>query len=125
MVKKFSNEQILNLYSNLLNAFKDDKKYIPVKIGFAISKNTNKLQQYVKEIENARRKIAEEYGAEGPDESGTIMILPENRATAQKELEDLASIEQEIEIRPILIEEVEQLELTLPQISAIDFMIEE
>lgn len=121
---KITNQQIIQYFSNLSEAFNEDKKYIPMKISFAITKNLNLLANLAQEIDKSKMKIAEEYGILNEEKNGYI-IKEENQNIVQKELNDLFEYEQEVDIKKIKISEIENLEFTLAQTEALMFMIEE
>jgi hypothetical protein len=52
-------------------------------------------------------------------------VPAENLAAAQQELNDLFSIEQEINLHIFKLDEFDNIELTMEQLSSIMFMIEE
>mgnify|MGYP003399099163 CR=1 FL=1 len=66
--------------------------------------------------------IGKEYGAQNGD---SYQINPENFEKAKKEMDDLMNIEQEVKIRMIKESDLEGFDLTMAQMSAILFMIEE
>lgn len=123
---KLTNEEIL-LYSNrLMNIFEkdDNKKYMPVRIGFAIQKNFSTLLTLAKEIETSRMKICEEYGkVENGNDYYTFS--PDVIDIVNEEFNDLFTIEQDVNIKMVNLKDIEKLELTMLQIEALMFMIEE
>ena len=119
-----TNQEILEIYSNLNKAFENNDKYIPVKIGFLIQNNKNKLFSLATEIEISRIKICENYGKLSKDEEYYI-FSEENQEKFVKELNDLLKIEQNVDIKKIKLKDIEDLEFTLEQIDALMFMIEE
>ena len=78
-----------------------------------------------KEIEDARLQIAAKYGV--LNEEGTSYNIPEeNIEEASKELSDLFSLEQEVNIYTIKMEQLpEHIELSTAQMEAMLFMIDE
>ena len=80
------------------------------------------LQDLAQEIEITRLNIGKEYGVE---ENGGYSIPPENLEKAEKEMNDLMSIEQDVKIRMIKESDLDGFDLTMAQMSAIMFMIED
>ena len=75
------------------------------------------------EIEQARINIIQNFGEHA--EENKYFIPDENITLAQKELNDLLNITQEIEVYTISLDDIENLQFTLPQMEALMFMIEE
>lgn len=96
---------------------------MPVKIGFFLNKNIAIILSAAEEIEQNRINIITLFGSE--DESSNYKIKLENIETAQQELDDLANIEQDLNIHMFKLSEFDGIELTYEQLSAIAFMIEE
>lgn len=119
---KLTNNEIYNIFQNINFAFQDSSKYLPVKVNFFLQKNVSILQELAQEIENSRLFIGKEYGVY---ENGGYKILPENFEKANKEIEDLFNIEQDVKIKMIKESDLDGFDLTMAQMSAILFMIEE
>jgi hypothetical protein len=69
-------------------------------------------------------KVAQDFG--NLNEEGTQFIVPpENMVAAQKELNDLFNLEQDLNIHVFKLDDFDGIELTYQQLSAIMFMIEE
>lgn len=121
---KLTNSQIYTSATNLNSAFTDSKQYLPIKLNFAIQKNAQTLSTLAEEIEKERMNIFKHYGK--TDTEKGIVIPEENRAEASKELNDLFNIEQDVNILTININSFgDNLSLSLEQMNAIMFMIEE
>ena len=121
---KLTNTQFYN-YSAALNAeFNNCNIKLPVKVNFFLQKNIQTLQMFFKEIEEARINIAKSYG-EYDAENNVFNFPPEKIALAQKDLEELFVIEQEVQIRTFKLDDFADIELTYKQMSALMFMIEE
>lgn len=120
-----SNEKIINFYELLNNSFQDNKKYFPAKILFTIRKNIQTLQQLTDDIYIIRNNIIQHYGFL-EDSQNEIYKVPEDvRNIAQKELDDLLEIEQEVNILKLKFKDIEDLEFTSNQMEALMFMIDE
>lgn len=121
---KLTNLQITNYINAIKTAFTDAKQYLPVKVNFAIQKNTQALMTLVQEVEQARLNIITHYG-KVDEASGTIKVPEASQAEALKEINELYSIEQEVNIMTVKLDAFGDLSLSLEQLNAIMFMIEE
>lgn len=119
---KLTNEQIYTYSKSLQNTL-DNSIYMPAKINFYICKNVDLLAAAAKGIEESRLKVAEHYGT--LTEDGTQYLIPQDKLSeANRELVELFSIEQELDIKTFSIEDIEKVELTGAQMQALMFMIE-
>ena len=92
---RLNNQQIYN-HAQFLRAFSIDIK-MPVRINFYLQKNIQLIQQAAEEIDRARLNIGAQFGA--PNANGTGYDIPtENIAEANKELNDLFALEQDLNI---------------------------
>lgn len=123
---KLTNEQIYLYGKQLYTAFSDVKQQLPVKLNFYIQKNKNTLRELSNEIEQSRKDIVYKYG-EANEETGDYSVLSaDKKALALQELQDLLSLEQEVQIYLIDLNAFEQdVNLTVEQMDAILFMIQE
>lgn len=120
----FNNNQIYQITNNLLSNLDNLNLYIPAKANFFIQKNIQLLSAAAQEIEKSRLEIAKHYGV--LDEEGQQYKIPEDKIEeASKELEDLFSIEQELDIKTFSIEALGNAEFTPAQMQAMMFMIED
>lgn len=120
---KLTNQQIYE-YANNLHIFNGFDIKLPVKISFFMQKNIKVIVEAANEIEESRLSIARSYGAYSEEEK-SYLIPQEFIAAAQEELNELFSLEQELNIHMFKLSEFENIELTYQQLSAIMFMIEE
>ena len=121
---KFNNQQIYQIANNVLSNLDNLNIYIPAKANFFIQKNISTLAAAAQEIEKSRLEIAKHYGV--LDEEGQQYKIPEDKLEeASKELEDLFSIEQELDIKTFSIEALGSAEFTPAQMQAMMFMIED
>ena len=118
----FTNNEIYKHASNLMSVEFEER--MPVRINFFLQKNIQKIINAGKEIENERMKIAQTFGSLNEESSGYI-ITQENMIMVEKELNDLLSLEQDLDIHIFDLDDFEGIELTTAQLSAIMFMIEE
>ncbi len=121
---KFNNQQIYQITNSVIGNLDNLNIYIPAKANFFIQKNISVLAAAAQEIEKSRLEIAKHYGV--LDEEGQQYKIPEDKLEeASKELEDLFSIEQELDIKTFSIEALGNAEFTPAQMQAMMFMIED
>lgn len=121
---KFNNSEIYQIANNVLSNLDNLDIYIPAKANFFIQKNISVLAAAAQEIEKSRLEIAKHYGV--LDKEGQQYKIPEDKLEeASKELEDLFSIEQELDIKTFSIEALGNAEFTPAQMQAMMFMIED
>ena len=121
---KILNSTIYQLANALTSVFDNSDIYIPVKANFFIQKNTGVIAAAAQEIERSRLEVAKKYGV--LDEDGQKYTIPqENMQFVTQELNDLFSIEQDLDIKTFSIEALGDAELTTAQMQAIMIMIEE
>ena len=121
---KFNNSEIYQIANVLAKTFDNLDIYIPAKANFFIQKNISTLAAAAQEIEKSRLEIAKHYGI--LDEEKQQYKIPEDKIEeASKELEDLFSIEQELDIKTFSIEALGNAEFTPAQMQTMMFMIED
>ena len=120
---KLINNQIY-FYAEQLSALNINDIKMPVRINFFLQKNIQTIVTAAQEIDAARINIAREFGT--LNEEGTQYNIPTEKLNdAQKELNDLFNLEQELNIHMFKLDDFDNIELTVQQLSAIMFMIEE
>lgn len=125
MLKILTNEEIYLINKQLNEVFENSGQYLPAKVNFYIQKNKKKIAELAQEIEESRVKIVINFGELSEENEGKYFIPNEKMGDFQKELNDLLDIEQEIEIKIISIEDIENLHFTFQQMESLMFMIEE
>lgn len=121
---KLTNQQIYSYAEALVKAYDNCNIKIPVRVNFFLQKNINTMREAALEIEAARNAIIRSYGT--PSEDGAqYNFTNENLQKANEEINELLSIEQELNIHLLPLENFDNLELTYQQMSAIMFMIQE
>lgn len=123
MLKILTNEEIYLINQKLNSSFKQSNQYLPARINFYIQKNKKIIADLASVIEEARNTIILEFGS--PDEEGRVIISQDKVSEANKEIYDLFSIKQEINIDLISLESIENYSFTMDQMEALMFMIEE
>ena len=121
---KLTNNQIYNYAVELQKNFQDETQKFPVKINFYLQKNKNILLELAQDIEKSRTDIIQSYSV--IDEETKQSIIPSDKfEEASKELEDLFSLEQEVQIYTVQIDAFpEDISFTTGQMEAIMFMID-
>ena len=121
---KLTNYEIYNYARQINNAFTEKNQYLPAKINFFIQKNARTLIVLAEEIEKNRISIVQHYGILN-QETGNFQIPEDKMAEASQELEDLFLLEQEVSISMVNIDKFGDIDLSIEQMSAIMFMVEE
>jgi hypothetical protein len=123
---KLTNNEIYSHANRLLVEFSNSAELkLPIKINFYLQKNIQTLKALALEIEENRMSIVANYGKMNK-ETSSYEILPDKVADAQKELADLLSLEQEVQIYMIDINHLDDnVILTMSQMDALMFMIQE
>ena len=121
---KLNNQEIYTLTNILVEVFKNKEIYIPIKANFKLQKNIAILRAAAQEIERSKMLIVKQYG-EISEDGQSYSIPQENMEVANKELIDLFSIEQELDIKTCSIDDFGDIQFTAAQMQAIMFMIED
>ena len=121
---KINNNEIYSLANTSISELDNLDIYIPAKANFFLQKNLQVLAAAAQEIDKSRIEIAKHYGI--LDEENQQYKIPEDKLEeAFKELNDLFSIEQELDIKTFSIEALGNAEFTPAQMQAMMFMIED
>lgn len=119
--KMMKNSEIYSL-GNALLEYMQEELALPVKIKFYLQKNMNKVISLAREIEQSRTEILNKYGT--LNEDGTSYHFDEDKiAEAQKELNDLFELEQEVKVNMLELDWFDSVALSNEQVNAIMFMI--
>lgn len=121
---KLTNNKIYNYAINLSKVFNAGDQYLPAKVNFFIQKNKKMLIGLGADIEDARIAILNNYG-ELAEDGVTYNLTANNIDKANKELNDLLQIEQEVPISKIKLSDLNGIDFTIEQMQAIMFMIDE
>lgn len=119
---KMNNGMIYQYALSLNKALNDDDLQMPVAVIFSIEKNKQTLMAVAQDVEKYRMDIIKKYGKEV---DGNYNVPQDKIEIANKELKDLFSIEQEVNIYKFNIEDLGDIKLTSNQMNAILFMIED
>ena len=121
---KLTNTEIYSYALALNKAFTDNSQRLPVKVGFYLQKNKNALIELARGIEESRMEIIRNYGNQ-VENTDQYQIDTDKVNIAQKELNDLLDLEQEVTIYKVNIDTLpDDLTLTTEQMEAMMFMIE-
>jgi hypothetical protein len=106
------------------------QKKLPVKAGFAIAKNLNKIEGILNAYNKERQKLIDRYCEKDEDgkakvENNSYAIKEESKDDFNKESEELLDIENEIEIHKFKLETLDNTEISIVELQAIEYMIEE
>lgn len=124
MKKLMTNNEIYNFANILIDSFNDSDIKIPVKANFFLQKNKNNIVTIAQEIDRARMELIQNTGAVS-GEDGSITVPPEKIEELNRDLTDLFSIEQEVDVVMIDLDWFGNTELTSKQMGAITFMIKD
>lgn len=119
---KMNNGMIYQYALALNEALNDNNLQMPVAVIFSIEKNKQTLMTVAQDVEKYRMDIIKKYGEEV---NGNYNVPQDKIEIANKELQDLFSIEQEVNIYKFNIEDLGDIKLTSNQMNAILFMIED
>lgn len=128
MIKKLTNERIVNTI-NVLGELNNAK--LPVKVAYAITKNINKINSELKAYNEEKAKLIDKYAVkdeEGKlkaDEYGNVNIKEEHVEDWNRDIKELLSIENEIEIHIIQLDDLLNTDFNISPayLATIDFMI--
>lgn len=123
-MQTMTNNEIYATAITLNKEFEDTKQVLPVKVNFYIQKNKATLTSLAQDIEKARMDILQQYGSYN-EETEQFEFTPEQASILTRELNDLFSLEQEVNIYTVDIEKFgDDLSLTTGQMEALMFMID-
>ena len=94
--KILTNGEIYNLAMRLSNSFVDNELYLPAAVNYSIQKNKTIISELAQEIEQHRINIIHHYGEILED--GNIRVPEDKINDANKEINDLLLIEQELKL---------------------------
>lgn len=130
MKLNLSNERIVNTI-DVLGELNNAK--LPVKVAYAITKNINKINSELKAYNKEKAKLIDKYGEkdeEGKlkvDEKGNVPLKKEYIEDYNRDIAELLSIENEIDIHMINLDDLlnSNCNISPAGLVAIDFMINE
>ena len=134
---KITNRQVRDFIFNVSNNGLPGKR-LPVKMGYAISRNISAMNEIVDSYEKQREKLIDQYAEKNEDGTpkiqevnGTnIAVIPEDKKKEFSDaIEELLDIENEIDLYTINMDEVEKCDtdkydsLTTTDLMTLDIMI--
>ena len=128
MKLNLSNERIVNTI-NVLGELNNAK--LPVKVAYAITKNINKINSELKAYNEEKAKLIDKYaekdkeGKLKADEYGNVTLKEEYIQDWNRDIAELLSIENEIDIHMINLDDLlnSNYNISPAELSVIDFMI--
>lgn len=127
MKAKLNNERLIKS-AQLLSQV--SQKQLPIKASYAISKNIAHIESELKIYNNEKSKIVDKYCEKNKDgqpkiENGNYVIKKDCREAWNKDIKELNSIENEIDIHTFKIEDLGNVYFSPAEFGAIDYMIAE
>lgn len=122
---KMYNHEIYNRAIALIQAFEgDESQKLPIKLSYAIKKNTSVLKSIAEGIEKSRMELIDKYAI--INENGEKLIPAEKADEANAEYSDFMNMEEEVNVHTIKISSLsDSIELTDAQMEAIMWMLED
>lgn len=130
---KFTNQKIYEL-AILINKAQEENNpendfidfNLPININFYIQQNFESILNAAILIEKSRNFIIQKYkDSNSENNSDKILIKKEYILEAQKELQDLMNIEQDLNIKTIKLSQFDNINISSSQLRMIMFMIED
>ena len=128
MKLNLSNERIVNTI-NVLAELNNAK--LPIKLAYAITKNINKINSELKAYNEEKAKLINKYGEKDEkgklnvNENGIIPLKEEHIEDYNRDIKELLSIENEIDIHMIQLDDLlnSDYNISPSELMTIDFMI--
>lgn len=125
---KLTNERIVNTI-NVLGELNNAK--LPVKVAYAITKNINKINTELKAYNEEKVKLIDKYaekdekGELKTNEIGNVILKEEHIEDWNRDIAELLSIENEIDIHMIQLDDLlnANYNISPAELTAIDFMV--
>lgn len=128
MKLNLSNERIVNTINALS---KLNNVQLPIKVAYAISKNVNKIESELKVYNTEKAKLVNKYGEKDKEgklkvgENGNVPLKEEHIEDYNRDIKELLSIENEIDIHMIQLDDLlnSDYNISPSELMTIDFMI--
>lgn len=117
------NKDIISTFEGLQNLRQAANRRLPARTSFAIVRNSKILQPIVEDIQAAYNELIMKYAE--PVEEDKFRVKQENMKDFTTELNSLYNLDTDIQIVKIKFADIENLELSLEEIEALYFMIED
>lgn len=131
MLKKMTNKDVISTVNRIIALQEREEKAgvklfkDKIKVVYAIKKNKDKLEQLLKPFTDTRAELLAECNKAEANKNGTIDIKLDCVDRFNKEMTALLDIEVDAEIHTVKFSDIDGLELSMNDLEAIDFMIEE
>ena len=122
MITKLTNQEIVNIYEGIQKLRETQVDALPVKVGFSLIKDMNILQPLYSAVITTRDEVALRYGE---NDNGVVHIPDEFLEKVNTELQELGSLESEVDISYIPLAAISNLSFPLDIIYSIYPIIEE
>ena len=127
---KIKNSQIVNFINGVMNL---KEKKLPIKLGYAITRNIKIMDPAATSYEEERYKILGKYAEK--DDSGKFKVedgsyIISDISRYEREMDELLGIENEMQLHTVTIEEIEKCDmeqfdaLSVQDITLLDMMME-
>ena len=127
---KIRNSQIVNFINGVMNL---KEKKLPIKLGYAITRNIKIMDPVATSYEEERQKILGKYAEK--DDSGKFKVedgsyIISDISGYERGMEELLGIENEMQLHTVTIEEIEKCDmeqfdaLSVQDITLLDMMME-
>lgn len=127
---KIKNSQIVNFINGVMNL---KEKKLPIKLGYAITRNIKIMDPVATSYEEERYKILGKYAEK--DDSGKFKVedgsyIISDISGYEREMDELLGIENEMQLHTVTIEEIEKCDmeqfdaLSVQDITLLDMMME-
>ena len=127
---KIRNSQIVNFINGVMNL---KEKKLPIKLGYAITRNIKIMDPIATSYEEERQKILGKYAEK--DDSGNFKVedgsyIISDISGYEREMEELLEIENEMQLHTVTIDEIEKCDLeqfdalSVQDITLLDMMME-
>lgn len=127
---KIRNSQIVNFINGVMNL---KEKKLPIKLGYAITRNIKIMDPIATSYEEERQKILGKYAEK--DDSGKFKVedgsyIISDISGYEREMEELLEIENEMQLHTVTIDEIEKCDLeqfdslSIQDITLLDMMME-
>lgn len=118
------NHEILDTYEALISLRERSETRLPASTVYAIIRNMRILQPIAEDITIARMDVLKEYGDPVPEQPGFFSPKIGKEDEMNKALEDLASIENDVDFIKIPISSLDGLKLSMADMDALYFMVD-
>ena len=120
-----TNKEIYIAYSGLYDLRKAGSVRFPARVSFAIIHNMRQLEPVVAAYEDAKTILLQENGTLSEDNLNAFVVPPEKISYVSQELSTLDDTQVGVIIQRINMGDLDGLDLTLQDMDALYFMIEE